>query len=346
MESQATSSVPVHEREVESDESTPKPTSKFSDEPPTKRKKNSNLEDRLSHILSCNVCFDLPSSACYQCCRGHLMCAACYNHLLADSKLKDEQPTCPSCRVDIGHGSCTRNLTAEKTISELPVVCVYCCGSFARHMIKGHQTEDCADRLVKCRFETFGCSWSGPYHESTNHESTCVHPKKSGTELLECLDNREEKHKKQLSVFRQSVSLLSCEQISFSDIQLRPFRTMDFVTRLYYESNRFHALGHTWAVKAFIDNVEKHPSNPTVIADRQLNYQLLLKSKVSNDLELYSLLVRAPFEETHIDPEPVFHRFTTSETESELRPISVADANRLLGSRVINLRLFLFYNKP
>ncbi len=29
----------------------------------------------------------------FQCVNGHLMCASCFNHLLADCKLKDEQTT-------------------------------------------------------------------------------------------------------------------------------------------------------------------------------------------------------------------------------------------------------------
>ena len=32
----------------------------------------------------------------------HLMCYTCLNHLLADSRLKDENATCPNCRCDIG----------------------------------------------------------------------------------------------------------------------------------------------------------------------------------------------------------------------------------------------------
>ncbi|CAF5214084.1 unnamed protein product, partial [Rotaria magnacalcarata] len=70
-----------------------------SDEPPTKKCKiTSNdklrlLEDRITSILSCCICLDLSTLPIFQCVNGHLMCASCFNHLLADCKLKDEQTT-------------------------------------------------------------------------------------------------------------------------------------------------------------------------------------------------------------------------------------------------------------
>jgi hypothetical protein len=51
------------------------------------------LEDRIGSILSCCICLDLSTLAMYQCVNGHLMCISCFNHLLADCKLKDEQTT-------------------------------------------------------------------------------------------------------------------------------------------------------------------------------------------------------------------------------------------------------------
>ncbi len=43
--------------------------------------------------FDCCANFFLP-----QCTNGHLMCAGCFIHLLADSRLKEEQATCPNCR--------------------------------------------------------------------------------------------------------------------------------------------------------------------------------------------------------------------------------------------------------
>jgi hypothetical protein len=90
------------------------------------------------------------------------MCASCFNHLLADCKLKDEQTTwyfdpensinerflffSPTCRCEISKLNCTRNLAVEKTISELPIQCHYCLQIFLRSEIKKHQSENCLDR--------------------------------------------------------------------------------------------------------------------------------------------------------------------------------------------------------
>jgi hypothetical protein len=54
---------------------------------------------------------------------GHLMCAGCFTHLLADSRLRDQVATCPNCRVEISKNNATRNLAVEKAVSELPSEC-------------------------------------------------------------------------------------------------------------------------------------------------------------------------------------------------------------------------------
>lgn len=87
------------------------------------------LEDRLTQILRCTVCLDLSTEiAVYQvlklfwkslpvlfasvfsiiftqCVMGHLICAVCLSHLLADARLRDEICTCPSCRCEITSSS-------------------------------------------------------------------------------------------------------------------------------------------------------------------------------------------------------------------------------------------------
>ena len=51
------------------------------------------------------------------------MCAGCFTHLLADSRLRDQVATCPNCRVEISKNNATRNLAVEKAVSELPSEC-------------------------------------------------------------------------------------------------------------------------------------------------------------------------------------------------------------------------------
>lgn len=103
------------------------------------------LEERLCGILCCAVCLDLPR-ICYQCSNGHLMCAGCFNHLLADARLKDETATCPNCRCEISKATCSRNLAVEKAASELPTDCQYCQQQLPRHLICQHEGHHCLER--------------------------------------------------------------------------------------------------------------------------------------------------------------------------------------------------------
>lgn len=123
------------------------------------------LEKRLNGILCCAVCMDLPHSSVFQCSNGHLMCNSCFAHLLADSKLRDETATCPSCRCIITRDVCSRNLAVEKAVSEMPGSCRYCERELPRAMLQVHENEECEERSVYCRFSRIGCPWRGPHHE-------------------------------------------------------------------------------------------------------------------------------------------------------------------------------------
>lgn len=81
-----------------------------------------------------------------QCTNGHLMCAGCFIHLLADARLKEEQATCPNCRCEISKSLCCRNLAVEKAVSELPSECGFCVRQFPRSLLERHQKEECQDR--------------------------------------------------------------------------------------------------------------------------------------------------------------------------------------------------------
>ncbi|OPJ81223.1 hypothetical protein AV530_011473 [Patagioenas fasciata monilis] len=80
------------------------------------------------------------------CTNGHLMCAGCFIHLLADARLKEEQATCPNCRCEISKSLCCRNLAVEKAVSELPSECAFCTQQFPRSLLERHQKEECQDR--------------------------------------------------------------------------------------------------------------------------------------------------------------------------------------------------------
>ena len=83
----------------------------------------------------------------FQCQNGHLMCAGCFTHLLADARLKDEQAKCPNCRTDISRNVCQRNLAVEKTVSELPSECKHCGKELARVVLNRHEKQECEERL-------------------------------------------------------------------------------------------------------------------------------------------------------------------------------------------------------
>lgn len=56
------------------------------------------------------------------------------------------------------------------------------------------------------------------------------------------------------------------------EIQLKPYRTDEFVHRLFYESSRFSAFNNQWVVKARINDCQK---DPTQSSDRDMTYQVL-----------------------------------------------------------------------
>lgn len=66
-----------------------------------------------------------------------------------------------------------------------------------------------------------------------------------------------------------------------AEVQFRPYRTDDFITRLYYETPRFTVLNQTWVLKARVNDSER---NPNLSCKRTLSFQLILKSKVHTSL--------------------------------------------------------------
>ncbi|XP_075405208.1 zinc finger TRAF-type-containing protein 1 isoform X2 [Tenrec ecaudatus] len=174
------------------------------------------LEERLYSVLCCTVCLDLPKASVYQCTNGHLMCAGCFIHLLADARLKEEQATCPNCRCEISKSLCCRNLAVEKAVSELPSECGFCLRQFPRSLLERHQKEECQDRVTQCKYKRIGCPWHGPFHELTAHEAACAHPTKTGSELMEILDEMDQGRRRETQLFSSIFSLLSFEKIGYT----------------------------------------------------------------------------------------------------------------------------------
>ncbi|GAB1603313.1 cysteine and histidine-rich protein 1-like [Argonauta hians] len=300
------------------------------------------LEERLSGILCCAVCLDLPR-ICYQCINGHLMCAGCFNHLLADGRLKDETATCPNCRCEITKATCSRNLAVEKAASELPTDCQYCHQQLPRHMIAQHEGHQCMERPNSCKYIQLGCPWRGPYHELKEHEANCSHPHKTGIELMEALQTRAKQNTQQLKLYEDIFALLSYEKITFNDLQLRPYRTDDFITKLFYETTRFSSFQHQWVLKARVDHDQKDPTHSN---KRTLSYQLVLKSRTSSPLKVLFMALKGPYGDLSVNPSVSEFEFTNDTTESEyhtLPTVDIIECNKLLASKTINIRLVLFF---
>ncbi|XP_033848928.1 zinc finger TRAF-type-containing protein 1-like isoform X1 [Acipenser ruthenus] len=334
------------------------------DAPPKKRVRllqegeAGKLEERLYVVLCCTVCLDLPKasvyqtdcnvrvdlpmSSFYQCTNGHLMCAGCFIHLLADARLKEEQATCPNCRCEISKSLCCRNLAVEKAVSELPCECSFCLKLFPRSVLERHQKEECQDRVTVCKYKRIGCPWKGPFHELTVHEAECCHPTKTGNELMGILDVMDQSHRKEMQLYNGIFSLLCFEKIGFTEVQFRPYRTEDFITRLYYETPRFTVLNQTWVLKARVNDSER---NPNLSCKRTLSFQLILKSKVNSAMECSYLLLKGPYDDVKIKPVIYHYVFSNDANETDYMPLPIIDSiecNKLLAAKNINLRLFIF----
>ncbi|XP_071053347.1 zinc finger TRAF-type-containing protein 1 homolog isoform X2 [Onthophagus taurus] len=276
------------------------------------------------------------------CNNGHLMCAGCFTHLLADARLRDEMATCPNCRVEISKTVATRNLAVEKAVSELPSECQYCGKEFPRNSLERHEDLFCEERISGCKFSRIGCPWRGPLHETRQHELECTHPHRSGAEVMEALQVIDQQVADERRLYENIFDLLGYEKITFNDLQLKPYRTDEFVHRLFYETSRFSAFNNQWVVKARINNSQKDPTQST---ERDISYQLILKTKTTSPLSIHYVILRGPFGDMKINPR--IHRFDFSEQENESPyvPLSLpdtAECNRLLSAKTINFRLIMF----
>ncbi|XP_066262307.1 zinc finger TRAF-type-containing protein 1 homolog [Euwallacea similis] len=304
--------------------------------------KKHKLEERLGGILCCAVCLDLPRAAVYQCTNGHLMCAGCFTHVLADARLRDEMATCPSCRVEISKTSATRNLAVENAVSELPSECQFCGKQYSRNSLERHEEQECEERISVCKFSRIGCPWRGPEHERQEHENQCAHPHRSGAEVMVSLLAMDQDSAKEKKLYENIFDLLGYEKITFTEVQLKPYRTDEFVHRLFYESPRFSAFNHQWVVKARINNCQK---DPTQSSERDMTYQLIMKSKSPTPVSLNYIVLRGPVSDIKVKPRIYDFDFTEQNNESPYVTLALpdtAECNRLLAAKTINFRLIMF----
>ncbi|KAH8251103.1 hypothetical protein KR026_011588 [Drosophila bipectinata] len=302
------------------------------------------LAYRISTALCCAVCLDLPKTAMYQCQMGHLMCAACFTHLLADGRLRDQIATCPNCRVEISKSTASRNLAVEKAASELPSECQFCNKEFPYKSLERHEQHECQERPTKCKYHRIGCQWRGPFHETTEHERNCLHPQKSGYEVMAALEAHDVLIKEEKKMFNTLIDLLSYEKIIFNDLQMKPYRTDEYVHKLFYETARFSAFNQQWVVKARINNSQRDPHQSN---ERTITYQLILKTKTSTPMSIHFFALKGPFSDMKVSTQIYKHDFTETSTESDYYVLPLPDGtggtgssecNRMLANKGINFR--------
>lgn len=155
---------------------------------------------------------------------------------------------------------------------------------------------------------------------------------------LDIIDSRRAEQEK---MYTDIFSLLSFEKITFSDLQLKPFRTDDFITRLYYETSRFTAFSQQWVIRAKIISDNK---NPTQTVNRSLAYQLVAKTKLTAPITMHYLALGGPFGSSNIKPKIFKCEFTEEKPEAEYEelPLDSVECNQVLASKTINFRLIMF----
>lgn len=270
------------------------------------------------------------------------MCAGCFTHVLADARLRDELATCPNCRIEISKTTASRNLAVEKAVSELPAECQYCAKEFPRNSLERHEETMCEERISSCKYSRIGCPWRGPNHEGPEHEAHCVHPHRSGADVMEALRDIDARTLEERRLYDNVFDLLSYEKITFNDLQMKPYRTDEFVHKLFYETSRFTAFNNQWVVKARINNSQR---DPTQSSERDITYQLILKTKTTYPLPLHYLILKGPFGDMKVQPRIHRFEFTEQDNESPYLPIPLpdtAECNKLLAAKTISFRLIMF----
>lgn len=71
-------------------------------------------------------------------------------------------------------------------------------------------------RITSCKYSRIGCPWKGPNHESPEHEAHCVHPHRTGADVMEALTDIDTKTLEARRLYDNVFELLSYEKITFN----------------------------------------------------------------------------------------------------------------------------------
>lgn len=121
------------------------------------------------------------------------------------------------------------------------------------------------------------------------------------------------------------------------DVHLNACYKEEYNPRLYYESDRFRRV---WALKLIVKENRE-------MSYRSLNYQLVCKQQLANNVLVKFALIAAPLTNIDMNINVNVHEFKDTELESpeyHLPLVHISDCNRLLSSKVITLRLIIGIN--
>jgi len=91
------------------------------------------------------------------------------------------------------------------------------------------------------------------------------------------------------------------------DLQMKPYRTDEYVHKLFYETARFSAFNQQWVVKARINNSQRDPHQSN---ERTITYQLILKTKTSTPMSIHFFALKGPFSDMKVSTQIYKHEFT------------------------------------
>lgn len=91
------------------------------------------------------------------------------------------------------------------------------------------------------------------------------------------------------------------------DLQMKPYRTDEYVHKLFYETARFSAFNQQWVVKARINNSQRDPHQSN---ERAITYQLILKTKTSTPMSIHFFALKGPFSDMKVSTQIYKHEFT------------------------------------
>lgn len=73
-------------------------------------------------------------------------------------------------------------------------------------------------RISSCKYSRIGCPWRGPNHEGAEHEAHCVHPHRTGADVMEALLDIDARTLEERRLYDNVFDLLSYEKITFNGL--------------------------------------------------------------------------------------------------------------------------------